>query len=75
MLDNKALVLDLVSWIGAGPKAYDDVMAAWRTSCPRLSIWEDAVDRGLLVREYRDRIAIVRITESGLDFLGAQERV
>jgi DNA-binding transcriptional LysR family regulator len=25
-------------------------MEAWRTSCPRLTIWEDAVDRGLVVR-------------------------
>ena len=37
MFDNKALVLDLVAWIDGEPKAYDEVMAAWRTSCPRSS--------------------------------------
>jgi hypothetical protein len=45
------LVLDLVEWIAKQPRAYEDVMDAWRTSCPRLTVWEDAVDRGLVRRE------------------------
>ena len=66
MFDNQALVLDLVAWVGAGPKPYDDVMAAWRTSCPRLQIWEDAVDHGLVTR--RDAGAgglLVEVTAKG----------
>jgi len=46
----QALVLDLVEWVAARPRTYAEVMEAWRTSCPRLTVWEDAVDRGLLVR-------------------------
>lgn len=69
-LDNKALVLDLVDWIGVEPKPYDDVMAAWRTSCPRLQVWEDAVDHGLVAR--RDAGAggmLVEVTARGQAFL------
>ena len=45
-----ALVLDLVEWIGAQPRLIRDVIETWRTSCPRLTIWEDAVDRGYVAR-------------------------
>lgn len=70
MVENKALVLDLVAWIGTGPKAYDEVMAAWRTSCPRLPVWEDAVDHGLVVRrDVGERGLVVDVTEKGLAFL------
>jgi len=59
--DTEPLILDLVEWIAAGPKPYAEVMEAWRTSCPRLTIWEDAVDRGLVVRGG----ALVEITPAG----------
>ena len=39
------LVLDLVEWIAREPRLYSEVIETWRTSCPRLTIWEDAVDR------------------------------
>ena len=42
-----ALVLDLLEWIGDCPRPYAEVMEAWRTSCPRLPVWEEANTRGL----------------------------
>jgi hypothetical protein len=45
-----ALVLDLVEWVAKAPRPYADVLDAWRTSCPRLTVWEDAVERGLVER-------------------------
>jgi len=45
------LVLDLVEWIAREPRIYSEVIETWRTSCPRLTIWEDAVDRGFVTRE------------------------
>ena len=45
------LVLDLVEWIARQPRLYSEVIETWRTSCPRLTIWEDAVDRGYVARE------------------------
>ena len=70
MIENEALVLDLVAWIGSGSKPYDDVMDAWRTSCPRLQIWEDAVDHGLVARrDAGDRGQLVELTDKGRTFL------
>ena len=40
------LVMDLVAFVAAEPRPYDEVIDAWRTSCPRLTVWEDAIDRG-----------------------------
>ncbi len=45
-----ALVLDLLEWIDATPRPYDEVMEAWRTSCPRLPVWEEANERGFVAR-------------------------
>ena len=55
---NYALVLDLVEWIAIQPRTYTEIMEAWRTSCPRLTIWEDATDQGLVVREYREGVGV-----------------
>ena len=46
-----SLVFDLVEWVEKEPRTYAQVMDAWRTSCPRLTVWEEAVDRGLLARK------------------------
>lgn len=43
-----SLVLDLLDWIGNEPRPYAEVMEAWRTSCPKLPVWEEANRRGLL---------------------------
>ena len=47
------LILDLVEWVAAAPRPYAEVIEAWRTSCPRLTVWEDAVDHGLVACETR----------------------
>ena len=49
------LILDFLDWLAPGPRAYVEVMEAWRTSCPRLTVWEDAVDRGYVIRKREDR--------------------
>jgi hypothetical protein len=51
MADNvNDLVLDLLEWLGPGPRPYIEVLDAWRTSCPRLPVWEEANERGFLER-------------------------
>ena len=45
------LILDLLEWLANGERTFEDVMGAWRTSCPRLTVWEDANDRGLIATE------------------------
>lgn len=64
-----ALVLDLVEWIGREPRLYSEVIETWRTSCPRLTIWEDAVDSGYVARGAQGRDGRVTITESGARLL------
>jgi len=48
------LTVQFLTWVAAGPRTYGDVMEAWRTSCPRMPIWEDAVTSGLVRLEHRD---------------------
>jgi hypothetical protein len=47
-----SLILDLLEWIGPDGRPYDEVMDAWRTSCPRLPVWEDANERGFVERHF-----------------------
>jgi len=65
----EALILDLLEWVAKRERSYEEVMDAWRTSCPRLPVWEDANDRGLVMREEANGGCIVRITASGLALL------
>ncbi len=59
------LILDLLEWVGRRERTYQETMVAWRTSCPRLPVWEDANDRGLVAIEDVDGRLVVRITTAG----------
>lgn len=60
------LVLDFVEWVAREPRTYAEVVATWKTSCPRLTTWEDAADRGLVSRETRPGLGLViAVTEDG----------
>jgi hypothetical protein len=70
------LVLDFVEWIAREPRIYSEVIATWRTSCLRLTIWEDAADRGYVSRETIAGVGlIVTVTEDGEKLLRAHGRV
>ncbi len=70
------LVLDFVEWIAREKRAYAEVVAAWRTSCPRLTIWEDAADRGYVAREtVAGRGLFITVTEDGEKLLREHGRV
>lgn len=67
------LVFDLVEWVAREPRAYAEMLEAWRTSCPRLTVWEDAIERGLVKREpVAGRGTMVVVTEAGRRFLEAR---
>lgn len=68
------LVFDLVEWVAKAPRPYADVLDAWRTSCPRLTVWEEACDRGLLQRKPGDGGTIVVVTGPGRRFLREHKR-
>ncbi|HEX5479297.1 MAG TPA: hypothetical protein VFY79_06205 [Dehalococcoidia bacterium] len=71
-IDNKSLVLDLIEFVARAPRPYAEVMDAWRTSCPRLTIWEDAVDHGFVVCARTAEGTTVRATDAGRAFLAAE---
>ena len=63
------LILDLLGWLASGERTYEEVMDAWRTSCPRLTVWEDANDRGLIATELANGRKLIRPSSSGLALL------
>jgi hypothetical protein len=66
------LVLELLAWVATRSRSYGETMEAWRTSCPRMPVWEDATTNGLVtvvpseggIREYA-----VCLTAEGRAFL------
>ncbi len=41
-------LLQFLAWIAERPRTYAQTLDAWRSSCPRLSAWEDATANGLV---------------------------
>ena len=70
-----ALILDLLEYVALEERTYDDVMESWRTSCPKLPVWEEANDRGLVTRVRANGCAVVRLTPTGAELLKACQRL
>lgn len=63
------LILDLLQWIGTA-RSYAEVMDAWRTSCPRLPVWEEACEHGFIELSHAPkRGTIVSVSAQGLKHL------
>jgi hypothetical protein len=63
------LITDLLEWIGPG-RPYAEVMDAWRTSCPRLPVWEEANRLGFVAcRRDADGVERVWVTARGAEHL------
>jgi D-3-phosphoglycerate dehydrogenase len=63
------LILDLLEWVGRKERTYHETMDAWRTSCPRLPVLEDASGRGLVETARVEDRSLVRVTPAGFAFL------
>jgi hypothetical protein len=63
------LILDFLEWIGPVGRPYSEVMEAWRTSCPRLTVFEDSIDRGFVARSANGGERTIALTETGRHFL------
>ena len=69
------LILDLLEWIGPGSRPYSEVIEAWRTSCPRLPVWEEANERGFIARRREPAIGeLLSVSKAGSAFLSAHGR-
>ena len=70
MQNIEPLILDLVEWVDKKPRTYADVMEAWKTSCPRLTVWEDTIDAGYVVREHDEtKVQRIVVTPTGQQLL------
>lgn len=67
------LLAQFLGWVAAQPRSYGETMEAWRTSCPRISVWEDALLDGLVAMEgtpasAQGQVRVV-LTQAGMDRL------
>jgi hypothetical protein len=60
-----ASTVELLTWISDRERTYADVVEAWKSNCPRLAIWDDAVTAGLVTAR-RDRIALTELGRATL---------
>ena len=64
------LILNMLEWIGPKPRPYAEVMESWRTSCPRLPVWEDANAQGFLDHHHEPgRGTFVSVSTAGVAHL------
>ena len=69
------LVLDLLEWLGTAPRPYSEVLDAWRTSCPRLPVWEEANARGYIERHHSPELgSSVSVSTIGAAHLAAHRQ-
>ena len=64
------LILDLLEWIGPSGRSYTEGIDAWRTSCPRLPVWEEANAQGFINQRHESgRGTLVTLSDRGLEHL------
>ena len=63
-----ALTLQMLEWIDHGRYSYAEILNVWKSSCPRLTIWEDACADGLVASE-PGMFGLVTLTEKGRKLL------
>ena len=65
-----APTVQLLGWIAEQSRGYAETIEVWKTSCPRLAVWEDALADDL-VRVERGRVLL---TAAGRNVLTALPR-
>jgi hypothetical protein len=74
MTVTNALTLELLEWVAARPRAYTEAIEAWRSNCPRLSVWDDATIDGLIRTNRRNGGApTVEVTAAGQALLDGRK--
>jgi hypothetical protein len=63
----RLLMLEFLAWIASRPRTYDEAMSAWQSTCPRHTIWEDAIIEGYIQigRQSQARDPEVTLTARG----------
>ncbi len=58
----KLLMLEFLSWLANRPRTYAETMNAWQSTCPRHTIWEDAIIDGYIEIEHKHEICDPQVT-------------
>jgi hypothetical protein len=66
------LTLELLRWVASRPRTYADAMEAWRSNCPRQSVWDDAAIAGLVRTTRNGDEPTVELTEAGRALLDSR---
>ena len=66
------LLLQCLAWIALKPRTYRETVEAWRTSCPRMPVWEDALDERLVELRHVAGVHEVVLTAKGRAMLSAE---
>lgn len=64
MTEPSLIMIQFLAWVADRPRDYAQTMEAWRSSCPRLSVWEDAIIEGLICIDNNAKRS-VRLTPHG----------
>jgi hypothetical protein len=69
------LMREFLVWVASRPRTYAETMEAWRSTCPRHTVWEDALCDGLVQVEAGApvRQSAVALTPRGRALLDAEE--
>jgi hypothetical protein len=55
------LTLEFLTWITSRPRSYAEAMEAWPSTCPRNSVWDDALVDGLIQVESGDTMSLSKV--------------
>jgi hypothetical protein len=61
------LTVQFLAWVAERPRSYTETMEAWRTSCPRLPVWEDATSEGLVQRQSGNLVVLTARGRAALE--------
>jgi D-3-phosphoglycerate dehydrogenase / 2-oxoglutarate reductase len=63
------LILDLLEWVGRKARTYEETMDAWRTSCPKLPVWEDTNNGCPVEMSLADGRSLIQVAPAGIAML------
>jgi hypothetical protein len=66
--------MEFLGWISTRRRTYDEAMEAWQSTCPRHTVWEDALTDGLIQIEDTLQQAEVTLTPRGKAVLSGKDR-
>ena len=67
------LTIQFLEWVSSAPRTYAEAMETWKSTCPRVSIFEDALADGLIRIEHGATVEASRIavTSRGREMLSS----